>query len=100
MCIRDRLWADAPEQETPNERTIDVHVRRLRVKLAHYQDIVRTVRGTGYRFDRHADVSILHAATPVSYTHLDVYKRQERGYTIRMFGNETDARVWLRYGSD
>ncbi len=60
----ESLWADAPEDETPNERTIDVHVRRLRVKLAHYQDIVRTVRGTGYRFDRHADVSILHAATP------------------------------------
>ena len=60
----EQLWADAPEQETPNERTIDVHVRRLRVKLAHYQDIVRTVRGTGYRFDRHADVAILHAATP------------------------------------
>lgn len=60
----EQLWIDAPEHETPNERTIDVHVRRLRVKLAHYQDIVRTVRGTGYRFDRHADVSILHAATP------------------------------------
>lgn len=60
----EQLWLDAPEDETPNERTIDVHVRRLRVKLAHYQDIVRTVRGTGYRFDRHADVSILHAATP------------------------------------
>lgn len=60
----EQLWLDAPEHETPNERTIDVHVRRLRVKLAHYQDIVRTVRGTGYRFDRHADVSILHAATP------------------------------------
>lgn len=60
----EKLWADAPESETPNERTIDVHVRRLRVKLAQYQDIVRTVRGTGYRFDRHADVSILHAATP------------------------------------
>ncbi len=60
----EQLWADAPEHEVPNERTIDVHVRRLRVKLAHYQDIVRTVRGTGYRFDRHADVSILHAATP------------------------------------
>lgn len=55
----ESLWADADEEETPNERTIDVHVRRLRVKLAHYQDIVRTVRGTGYRFDRHADVSIL-----------------------------------------
>lgn len=58
------LWSDAPDEETPNERTIDVHVRRLRVKLAQYQDIVRTVRGTGYRFDRHADVSILHTATP------------------------------------
>lgn len=58
------LWADADDEEVPNARTIDVHVRRLRVKLAQYQDIVRTVRGTGYRFDRHADVSILHSATP------------------------------------
>lgn len=23
----------------------------------------------------------------------------ERGYRIRMFGNESDARLWLRYGS-
>ncbi|MFC7766839.1 winged helix-turn-helix domain-containing protein [Leucobacter soli] len=58
------LWSDAPESETPSERTIDVHVRRLRVKLAHYQDIVRTVRGIGYRFDRHADVAILQTSTP------------------------------------
>lgn len=58
------LWSDAQDEEVPNERTIDVHVRRLRVKLAQYQDIVRTVRGTGYRFDRHADVSILHTSTP------------------------------------
>lgn len=58
------LWSDAPEEEIPNERTIDVHVRRLRIKLGQYQDIVRTVRGTGYRFDRHADVTILFTATP------------------------------------
>ncbi len=58
------LWADASDEEIPNERTIDVHVRRLRVKLAQYQDIVRTVRGTGYRFDRHADVSILQTSAP------------------------------------
>jgi DNA-binding winged helix-turn-helix (wHTH) protein len=58
------LWADAPVEEVPSERTIDVHIRRLRVKLAQYQDIVRTVRGTGYRFDRHADVSIPHTAGP------------------------------------
>ncbi|MBK0419399.1 winged helix-turn-helix transcriptional regulator [Leucobacter sp. CSA1] len=58
------LWSGSTEGEAPNERTIDVHVRRLRVKLAQYQDIVRTVRGTGYRFDRHADVAILHSQTP------------------------------------
>ena len=58
----DGLWSG--EDDVPNERTIDVHVRRLRSKLAHYQDIVRTVRGVGYRFDRHADVSIRQASTP------------------------------------
>ncbi|MBP6685196.1 MAG: winged helix-turn-helix transcriptional regulator [Leucobacter sp.] len=62
--IIETLWADAEGEEIPSARTIDVHVRRLRVKLAHYQDIVRTVRGIGYRFDRHADVSILPASTP------------------------------------
>ena len=64
MELIESLWADAPAEEIPNERTIDVHVRRLRVKLAHYQDVVRTVRGIGYRFDRHADVVILHSSTP------------------------------------
>ena len=24
----------------------------------------------------------------------------ERGYRIRMFGNESEARMWLRYGGD
>ncbi|WP_125132889.1 winged helix-turn-helix domain-containing protein [Microbacterium sp. 10M-3C3] len=52
------LWQGAGEDEAPGERTIDVHVRRLRAKLGAYEDIVRTVRGVGYRFDRHADVVI------------------------------------------
>ena len=60
----DSLWSAADEDGIPNERTIDVHVRRLRSKLGRYEDIVRTVRGVGYRFDRHADVSIRHASTP------------------------------------
>ncbi|RUR03333.1 winged helix-turn-helix domain-containing protein [Labedella endophytica] len=60
----DSLWSAADEDGVPNERTIDVHVRRLRSKLGRYEDIVRTVRGVGYRFDRHADVSIRHASTP------------------------------------
>lgn len=60
------LWADGADDDddVPNERTIDVHVRRLRSKLGGYEDIVRTVRGAGYRFDRHADVSIRYASTP------------------------------------
>lgn len=57
------LWS-AADDEIPNERTIDVHVRRLRSKLGDFEDIVRTVRGIGYRFDRHADVSIRQASTP------------------------------------
>ena len=45
-------------EPTPNARTIDVHVRRLRSKVAGYEDIVRTARGKGYRFDKHPDVLI------------------------------------------
>jgi DNA-binding winged helix-turn-helix (wHTH) protein len=52
------LWQGGSDDDAPGERTIDVHVRRLRAKLGRYEDIVRTVRGVGYRFDRHADVVI------------------------------------------
>lgn len=62
--VVEGLWADAPEEEQPSPRTIDVHVRRLRVKLGKYQNIIRTVRGAGYRFDRHADVRIVQIGTP------------------------------------
>jgi DNA-binding winged helix-turn-helix (wHTH) protein len=62
--IISTLWSDGADDDTPNERTIDVHVRRLRSKLGAYEDIVRTVRGAGYRFDRHADVAIRWASTP------------------------------------
>ena len=51
------LWQQG-DADAPGERTIDVHVRRLRAKLGRFEDIVRTVRGVGYRFDRHADVAI------------------------------------------
>jgi DNA-binding response OmpR family regulator len=33
------------------DRTIDVHVRRLRVKLGRHADRLTTLRGFGYRFD-------------------------------------------------
>ena len=52
------LWQGTTDDEAPGERTLEVHDRRLRAKLGRYEDIVRTVRGIGYRFDRHADVVI------------------------------------------
>lgn len=63
-AIIDALWPDADDAERPSERTIDVHVRRLRSKLGNYADIIRTVRGSGYRFDRHADVTVLATGGP------------------------------------
>ena len=56
-AIIDTLWA-ASDVDRPNTRTIDVHVRRLRSKIEPFDGVVRTVRGIGYRFDRHADVVI------------------------------------------
>ena len=40
------------------ERTIDVHVRRLRAKIQGYEDIIRAVRGQGYIFEQHPDVLV------------------------------------------
>ncbi|GGH64887.1 winged helix-turn-helix domain-containing protein [Rothia aerolata] len=50
------LWRDA--EEIPNERTIDVHIRRLRSKLGRLANTVRTVRGQGYRFYEHPEVVV------------------------------------------
>lgn len=62
-AIIDALWS-VDDEDVPNSRTIDVHIRRLRSKLSRYEDIVRTVRGAGYRFDRHADVTIRYGEAP------------------------------------
>lgn len=53
----DTLWVSEEGPEVVG-RTIDVHVRRLRAKIQGYEEIVRTVRGEGYRFDKHPDVLI------------------------------------------
>jgi DNA-binding winged helix-turn-helix (wHTH) protein len=50
--------SDRCGESTPNARTIDVHVRRLRAKIAGYEDVIRTSRGVGYRFDKHPDVLV------------------------------------------
>lgn len=42
-----------------SERTIDVYLQRLRRRLHPYGDVVRTVRGRGYRLDPHPDVTVV-----------------------------------------
>lgn len=54
--LLDGLWRNA--EEVPNERTIDVHIRRLRSKLGRLANTVRTVRGEGYRFYEHPEVVV------------------------------------------
>ncbi len=51
--VLDRVWGQGVYVE---ERTVDVHIRRLRKALApyHYDRYVQTVRGTGYRFSEKA----------------------------------------------
>jgi two-component system phosphate regulon response regulator PhoB len=47
--LLDHVWGGGVYVE---ERTVDVHIRRLRVTLAPYamENFVQTVRGAGYRF--------------------------------------------------
>lgn len=45
--LLDRVWAYRFEGYA---RTVDTHVRRLRLKLGLYADWIETVRGAGYRF--------------------------------------------------
>ena len=42
------LWS-VGEDDAPNERTIDVHVRRLRAKLGDHHGVIETVLGAGYK---------------------------------------------------
>jgi DNA-binding response OmpR family regulator len=42
------------------QRTVDVHVRRVRAKLGEYRDAIGTVRGIGYRLDDNAPIAVVH----------------------------------------
>ncbi len=45
--LLEELWQMDPDVET---RTVDVHMRRLRQKLGPAADMLKTVRGVGYKF--------------------------------------------------
>lgn len=45
--IIDKIWGYTYEAD---DRTIDAHIKLLRVKLGEYKNSIRTVRGVGYKF--------------------------------------------------
>jgi two-component system, OmpR family, phosphate regulon response regulator PhoB len=51
--LLDRVWGYAAAGEIES-RTVDVHVRRLRVKLGGEGSRIATVKGVGYRLDQEA----------------------------------------------
>lgn len=46
--LLDKIWGYEYFGET---RTVDVHIRHLRIKLKEYGDMIETVRGVGYRLN-------------------------------------------------
>jgi hypothetical protein len=52
------VTASSADADEVTERTIDVHVRRLRAKIEGYEDVIRAVRGQGYIFEQHPDVVV------------------------------------------
>src|SRR5690606_30271988 len=49
--LLDQVWGGNVYVE---ERTVDVHIRRLRKALGTHEVLIQTVRGTGYRFSNKA----------------------------------------------
>jgi DNA-binding response OmpR family regulator len=56
---RRTLMAEVWGSAHGGERTVDVHVRKLRRKFEPEPAPITTVRGVGYRFDGSADVIVL-----------------------------------------
>lgn len=51
IFTRDEILESVWENTIVNERTIDVHIRRLRKKLRGYGDIIKTHSGFGYSIE-------------------------------------------------
>lgn len=59
VFARSTLLADVWHlPDSTSNRTVDVHIRRLRSKLGRRDHLISTVRRVGYRFERSADVTL------------------------------------------
>jgi two-component system phosphate regulon response regulator PhoB len=61
--LLDRVWGDHVFIE---ERTVDVHVKRLREALGGGGTMIETVRGAGYRITAQPQVPVTNALAPAS----------------------------------
>ena len=52
-ALLDKVWGDHVYIE---ERTVDVHIKRLREALGEAADMIETVRGAGYRMTKQINV--------------------------------------------
>ena len=50
--IIEKIWGYTYEAE---DRTIDAHIKLLRIKLGKFKDCIKTVRGVGYKFETKDD---------------------------------------------
>ena len=55
--LMSEVWNSAGSEA--GERTVDVHIRRVRNKLGRYRKLISTVRGSGYRLELGSDVALL-----------------------------------------
>ncbi len=46
--LLDHLWGD---EKIVVDRTIDVHIRHLREKLGKYSNVIKNIRGVGYKLE-------------------------------------------------
>ncbi len=60
-ALLDKVWGDHVFIE---ERTVDVHVKRLREALGSAGAMVETVRGAGYRLTAQVSAPVTHAIAP------------------------------------
>lgn len=49
-AILNEIWG---EDSYITERTIDVHIRKIREKLGRHADMIETIKGVGYRIKEH-----------------------------------------------
>ena len=48
---RDKILSAVWDDYYGDERTVDTHVKMLRKSLGKYRDLIKTVRGMGYKLE-------------------------------------------------